>query len=250
MNVGFTIAMLFVLGFGTSSVFAQTAVIANRTTACTLNPGYSMADVVETARNFEWSEDTSPAVVVMRSKVAASGVNGNFGPEFDFLISSYYPSYSDMVEKRGNFLRSQAGRNGRRGIAPFATCSDNIGISSVRFATGPGAGTPIPPLTAAASTFCDLNGATVDDAMAMVAGFEQSFANGATALVQSPSFGGPRRPINSRARMMLLFPSFDDFGAAWDRLQQLPQAANSENPISCTTPSLWVQYLIHQGATN
>ena len=44
--------------------------------------------------------------------------------------------------------------------------------------------------------------------------------NGATALVTNRSFGGPSRPINSVVGMLLIFPSFDDFGAAWDRLNQ------------------------------
>jgi hypothetical protein len=240
----FTIAMVFALLLGTSAVSAQTVVLAERTMACTLNPGYTVADVVETARNFSWSEDTSPAVVVMRNKVAASGVNGNFGPQFDFLVSSYYPSYADMVEKRGNFLRSQAGRNGIRGIAPFATCNDNIAISSVRFAT-PLSGAPIPPLTASASTFCELNGATIDDAVAMHAAFSER-VGASIALVGSRSFGGPRRPINSTVGYTAVFPSFDDFGAAWDELQQNPVAPDPDNPISCTSPSLWAQYLIHQ----
>lgn len=251
MRIGFTITTLFVLVLGTSSVAAQpvtqSSVLASRTTACTISPGYTMADVAATARAFEWSEDMAPAVVLMRNKVAASGGGGNFGPQFDFLITSYYPSYTDMVEKRGAFLRSQAGRNGPRGLRGVATCNDNIAISSVRFATPP-TGTPIPPLTAAATTLCELNGATVADAVAMAGGFEANWANGATALVSSRSFGGPRRPINSSVGMMLSFPTFPEFGAAWDRLQQNPAAQDSENPISCTTPSLWAQYLIHQGA--
>ncbi len=65
MRIDLTIAILFVSLLGASSVSAQTVVLANRTTACTLNPAYTMADVVETARNFEWSEDTAPGVVVM-----------------------------------------------------------------------------------------------------------------------------------------------------------------------------------------
>ena len=253
MKIGFTVTILFVSLLGSTSAFAQpvtqSSVIASRTMACTLNPGYTMADVVETARSFPWSEDVAPAVVLMRNKIAASGGGGNFGPEFDFLVTSYYPSYADMVEKRGNFLRSQAGRNGLRGIAPFATCSDNIVISSVRFATPP-TGAAITPATAAATAFCELNGGTVSDAVALASGFEENWASGATALVSSRSFGGPRRPINSSVGIMLSFESFPEFGAAWDRLQQNPGAPNPENPVSCTTPSLWAQYLIHQGATN
>ena len=90
MKIGVTVAALLVLFLGSSSVAAQTNVLASRTTACMINPGYTMADVVATARNFEWSEDTSPGVVVMRGKVAVAG-----NPQFDFLIDSYWPSYAD-----------------------------------------------------------------------------------------------------------------------------------------------------------
>ncbi len=249
MNIGITIATLVVLFLGTSSVAAQTVVLAERTMACSLNPGYTIADVVETGRNLEWSEDTAPGVVILRNKIAASGVGGNFGPQFDFLVSSYYPSYAVMVERRGRFLQSQAGRNGQRGLAPFATCNENIGISSVRFAIPYPAGTRIPPLTAATSTNCELNGATIDDAVANHRGFAET-VGASIALVRSLNFGGPERPIGSSVGYLASYPSFDDFGAAWDQLQQSPPTPNPENPISCKSPSLWAQYLIHQTTTN
>ena len=248
MKTYVTIATLFTLVLGTSSVFAQTGVLAERTVACTLNPGYAIADVVETARNFSWSDDTAPGVVIMRNKIAASGAGDNYGPQFDFLISSYYPSYAAMVERRGRFLQQQAGTNGQRGLAPFATCSDNVAISSVRLAISAD-GAPIPPLTAATSTRCDMNGATIDDAVAGHRQFGER-VGAAVALVRSLNFGGRERPIGSSIRYMAVYPSFDDFGAAWDRLQQNIQAPDPENPIVCNSPSLWAQYLIHQQVTN
>ena len=247
MKIGITVATLLVLFLGSSFVAAQTVVLAERTMACSLNPGYTIADVVETGRNLEWSEDTAPGVVILRNKIAASGVGGNFGPPYDFLVSSYYPSYAVMVERRGRFLQSQAGRNGQRGIAPFATCSENIGISSVRFAIPPDG--PIPPLTAATSTFCQLNGASIDDAVANHRGFGES-VGASIALVRSLNFGGPQRPIGSTVGFLAVYPSFDDFGAAWDERQQNSGTPNPENPIICNSPSLWAQYLIHQRTAN
>ncbi|MEE2790460.1 MAG: hypothetical protein VX453_02385 [Acidobacteriota bacterium] len=236
-SLAFVTLVLFLL---TSSASAQTNVLANRTTACTINPGYSMADVVATARNFEWSEDTSPGVVLMRGKVAAAN-----NPQFDFLIDAYYPSYADMVEKRGAFLQRQAGRNGRRGLGGVATCNDNVRISSVRPAAAPPGGPgAIPPLTAVVSFGCELNGAAVTDAVALANTFGQSV--GAGAAVVSRNFGGPSVPFNSRVGMRLFFSSFPDFGASFDRLQQNTQTPNPENPISCNTGSLWASYLIHQ----
>ena len=87
-----------VLSVWASSVFAQDNVIAQRMRFCSINPGYSMADVVETARAFEWSDSTAPGVVIFREAIA---VSADF--EYDFIFDSYYPSYSDLVEKRVAF---------------------------------------------------------------------------------------------------------------------------------------------------
>jgi hypothetical protein len=72
MKSSITITALLVLLLGTSSAFAQTNVSSVRSLACTINEGYTMADVVETARAFEWAEEVSPRGVVFRSKVAVS----------------------------------------------------------------------------------------------------------------------------------------------------------------------------------
>ena len=238
MRIDLTIATLFVLFLGSSSVAAQSNVFAGQTRACTINSGYTIADVVATARNFAWSDDIAPRVVVFRAKGAVAG-----NPQFDFLIDSYYDSYADMVERVGAQLQRQAGRNGRRGLDGVATCNDNFRISSVRFAT-PSTGATIPPLTAQATAFCDLNGATVADAVSMAGALGQNLGVGAA--VANRSFGGPRTPINGAVQMRLYFPSFPEFGAAWDRLNQTTPTPNPENPISCNSPSLWVAHLIHQ----
>ena len=130
MKIRLAVLVMAVLFVGSATVSAQTTVGANSTRACTLLPGYTVADVVETARNFEWAEDMAPGLVVISNKVAVSGTFG-----FDFLVNSYWPSYADMVEKQGRWLQSQAGTNGTRGLDGMATCSDNPRMPSDRFAT-------------------------------------------------------------------------------------------------------------------
>ena len=237
MKNSLTIPTFLILFLGTSSVFAQTNVIANRVRACNVNPGYSMADVVETARNFPWSEDTAPLVVLFREAVSASGAGGSF--PYDFVLDTYYPSYADMVEKRVAFRNRPGGRTGR-GLSDVATCT-RPRINSVRFAVPPTG--PIPEVTAAASTSCELNGATIADAMTRATTFGQNL--GAAAAVVTRFFGGPREPNGSSAQMRYFFPSATDFGAAMDRLQQNTQAPAQEDQISCTTGSLWVSHLIY-----
>lgn len=239
MRYRLALVTLLVSFLGTSSVLAQTGVSSVRSLACTINPGYTLADVVETARSFEWSEEVSPGFVAFRSKVAVSRpANSTF--EFDFIWDFVYPSYADMVDKRGAFLRRQAESDGRRTLDGVATCSDNVLMRSARVAA------PLPstePLTAMVTTSCELNGATVADAVAMATGFGETL--GAGSVVLSPAFGGQRRPIGSTVRMLFIFPSFPDFGAAWDRLEQNLPARDPQNPISCSVPSLWAQNRIH-----
>ncbi len=236
---GITITTLLVLLLGATSAFAQTGVSSVRSLACTINPGYTMADVVETARSFAWSEEVSPGLVGFRSKAAVTRpANSSF--EFDFIADFVYPSYADMVEKYGAFLRMQAESDGRRTLDGVATCSDNVLMRSARVAA------PLPSpalLTAMVTTSCELNGATVADAVAMATGFGETV--GAGSVVLSPAFGGQQRPIASRVQMLIIFPSFPDFGAAWDRLEQNLPARDPQNPISCSVPSLWASYRIH-----
>ena len=239
MKIGVIITTLLLLLLGTASAFAQTGVSSVRSLACTINPGYTMADVVETARSFEWSEEVSPGLVGFRSKAAVTRpANSSF--EFDFIADFVYPSYADMVEKYGAFLRMQAESDGRRTLDGVATCSDNVLMRSARVAA------PLPSpalLTAMVTTSCELNGATVADAVAMATGFGETV--GAGSVVLSPAFGGQQRPIASRVQMLIIFPSFPDFGAAWDRLEQNLPARDPQNPISCSVPSLWASYGIH-----
>tara|TARA_A100001037_G_C15032545_1_gene581678 strand:+ start:244 stop:954 length:711 start_codon:yes stop_codon:yes gene_type:complete len=221
-----------VLSVWASSVFAQDNVIAQRMRFCSINPGYSMADVVETARAFEWSDSTAPGVVIFREAIA---VSADF--EYDFILDSYYPSYSDLVEKRVAFRNRPGGRNGR-GFADVATCAPRAVIASVRFAVPPGGSLPQASPTAVAR--CEMNGATLADAMTAAEGLSQ--ATGGRGAVAMPTFGGTRTEMGSTVSMRVYFPSTTGFGEAMDRLQQNPQGPSGD--MSCSTPSLWLSHLV------
>ena len=237
-----TITSILMLSLSASYVSAQDNVLVSRSTACSINPGYTMADVVETARNFEWPDESAPGFVAFREGIAVGGNN----PEIDFIAEFSYPSYADMLEKRGAFLRSRAGRPGRRGLDGVATCDDNVWISNVRYtrpASQFGAG-PIAPVAPVAQTLCELNGATVADAVALAETFRENVgARGAG--VASRIFGGPRRPNNSAVVMRFLFQSFPDFGSGMDQFNQNSAGPNQETPISCSTGRLRRSYRIH-----
>ena len=244
MKSSITITALLVLLLGTSSAFAQTNVSSVRSLACTINEGYTMADVVETARAFEWAEEVSPRFVAFRSKVAVSRP-ANRSIEFDFIADFVYSSYADMVDKRGAFLRRQTESDGRRALDGVATCSDNVLMRSGRTAAQlPGGRGSEEPLTAVITVSCELNGATVADAVAAATGFGENL--GSASVVLSPAFGGQQRPIGSTAQMLFIFQSFPDFGASRDRLEQNLPTRDPQNPISCSVPSLWASYRIHR----
>jgi hypothetical protein len=234
------ISMLSAILLGVSLATAQTNVIVSRSTGCTINPGYTMADVVETARNFAWSEDAAPQTVLVLEGVAVAGDN----PQYDFILDSFFPSYADMVEKVGTFLQRQAGENGRRGLSGVATCNDNVWIRSVRLATPIPEDVTIAPLTAIASTLCQLNGASTADAVALANTYRENIG-AVGGVVLTRRFGGPRRPLNSAVGMRFIFENFAAFGAGMDALEQMAPTANPGNPISCSTGTLSRSYRIY-----
>ena len=235
LAVAVAVAVLFV---GSASVSAQTTVGANTTRACAVLPGYTIADVVETARNYEWADDTAPGLVVISNKVAVSGTVG-----FDFLVNFYWPSYDDMVEKQSRWIQSQGGAYPRPWFDGMATCGENMRMSAIRRATDAMTSSSFEPLTAMITVSCELNGASNEDVMAAAKSIGDSF--GATALVTRRNFGGPRVfPFNSEAGMRFVFPSWDDFGEGMDTLMQNP-VPTGQNAMSCGTASLWASHRIH-----
>jgi len=236
MKMRLSVLVFVVMALGASSVRAQTI---QRARACSVNDGFSMADVVETARNINWSEATAPVVVRIREAVA---VAGPFQEDYDFVFELYYSSYADMVEKRGAFRRLPGGRNGR-GFSDVATCSEAVRISNVTFATPP-RGNEFPQATLFASTLCELNGASIADAVTLAGTIGENL--GAVGAVFNRTFGGPRVPRNSSVSFNFLFPSPADFGTALDRIRQNPATPDQQNAISCSVGSFWVSHVIHR----
>ena len=89
-----TITSIVMLSLGASYVSAQDNVLASRSTACSINPGYTMADVVETARNFEWPAESAPGFVTFREGIAVGGNN----PEIDFIAEFIYPLVHTLLQ--------------------------------------------------------------------------------------------------------------------------------------------------------
>jgi hypothetical protein len=236
LNMKFKLIILTFLGILTAPAFGQTNNIVERSFACNINDGYTMRDVAEVARNFRWPEDSSPAVVIFRSAVA---VAGEFQNDWDFVFASYYPSYADMVEKRGVFLNRPGGTTGNT-FSDVATCGDRVRISNMRFASERNG--DIAEFSLAASYVCELNGTTFDDALDRASVGEGAFGSNARAAVTSRAFGGPTVQNNSQVGIRVSFPSVADFGTGMDSFQQSTLPANA---MTCGSASMWAQYLIH-----
>lgn len=237
LNMKFKLIILTFLGILTAPAFGQTDNIVERSFACNINDGYTMRDVAEVARNWEWSEDAAPAVVIFRSAVA---VAGEFQNDWDFVFASYYPSYADMVEKRGVFLNRPGGTTGNT-LSDIATCGDRVRISNMRFTSERDG--DIPEFSLAASYVCDLNGTTMDDALGNARAGEDAFGPSARASVTRRAFGGPAiQAGNPQVTIQFSYPSAADFGTGLDAFQQntLPDMA-----MQCSSGSMWAQYLIH-----
>jgi hypothetical protein len=177
MRTSLILSAFIVAVLGVSSALAQTNVGVSYIRFCTINAGYSIADVVATARGFGWSEETSPGLVMIRNGIAAAEPVGD--EQFDFILEATYPSYADMVEKRTALLQRRAATDGRQGLAGVATCTENVRIRNRRIvARSPGGLDSIQPETAMASTLCELNGATIEDAAALASGFAENLGVG------------------------------------------------------------------------
>ena len=238
------IVVVIALFLSATTVFGQSPVDADgdgvsvvRNRFCRINPGYTMRDVVATARGLEWPEGSAPSLVVLRQRVATGG-----GTSLDFIGDFVYPSYTDMVEKRGAVLRRQAETDGRQGIDGVATCSDNVLIQTARVANV--VDDAVDPQFPVLTTRCELNGAPISGLVDGAKNFGN--ARGANSFVNVPTFGGRQRAIGSSALMLLAFPSWADFGTSWDQLSQNPPAPRDpQNPVSCNVPRLWSAWRVH-----
>ena len=241
MRNSLVLLAFIVVILGVSSALAQTNVRVSRVRLCTIDPGYSIGDVVATARGFAWSEETAPRFVMLRNGIATDGAG-----QFDFIFEAVYDSYADMVEKVGARLQRQAATDGRQGLDGVATCTENVLIRNSRVvAPSPGGPGSIQPLTAVTSTRCELNGATIDDAATMASRIAENL--GALGRIRYGGYGGGQGvAINSRFRMDFFSPSFADFASSRDtRNQTGPTARDPNNPISCAVPSLSASYRIY-----
>jgi len=226
-----------------SSVFSQVGNnVVERSFACSVNSGYTINDVISAMRQNDWEEGSNPGVVILREAVA---VSGTFQMDWDFVVSLYYPSYTDMIERRVAFRNQSGGGTEGLRLRDVATCGDRIRINNVRFVDQ--SDDPIPQVTIAGGTTCQLNGASLSDAITGVSAITQGPIGShiRNIAVISRAFGGPTIEQNSEVNLRLTFNSPNEFGEAMDTLQSNIPAPNPDNPLSCNSAGMWAQHLIY-----
>ena len=237
--------MGFFLVFVTSPLFSQTSNIVERVFACNINAGYTINDAVGVMRGYEWEDEYAPGAVFLREAIA---VPGDFMLNYDFTVSLFYPSYTNMVEKRVAFRNRPGGGSGMR-LGDVATCGDRIRINNVRFSIRNDNGTP-PEVSVSMSGSCQTNGSTISQALTGTAAlFNQGpmSSNVRSVAVTARAFGGPTLEAGSQLSFRVSFNSVVDFGEAMDAAQAIPPTPNPDAPVTCNVPGMWVQHLIHWG---
>tara|TARA_B100001250_G_scaffold413931_1_gene449828 strand:- start:1744 stop:2472 length:729 start_codon:yes stop_codon:yes gene_type:complete len=237
IKLGTLTLLLFV--FVSTNVLAQTAPTIVRGVACSVNDGYSMTDVVEFARTIDWNEDMAPSGLFFREAVA---VAGEFQMDWDFVISAFYADYADMVSKRSALRNRPGGRAGGATLSDMMTCGARVRISRVNLANE-GEIFSDTETTPMGQTQCQLNGATVDDAIARAAA--QGQALDAYAAVDVRSFGGPIIQQNSQVSMRFVFPNAESFGDSLDTVFEDGAFVQPDDGITCRNGSLWLSHRIY-----
>ena len=235
------ISTVLSLFLGSSSAFSQETNSIIRMSACNINPGFSMADVVSIARGMPWDEN-SPNAIFFREPVAYTGIT----PTWDFIVAAYYNGYADMVVKRGALRTLEVGRIGLIGD-DLATCSTLGRINDVHPAN-PGIIFDGTEATLMTTRTCELNNATTpQDAVAIATKMGANLDVSSQVTVRR--YGGPAISGNSEINMAFVYSDPTDFGETLDLITGGKISPNTGldagAPMTCNTGSLWLSHRIH-----
>jgi|TARA_B110000208_G_scaffold19921_1_gene24688 hypothetical protein len=235
------ISTLLNLFLVSSSAFSQQTNSIIRMTACNINSGFSMADVVSIAKDMPWNEN-SPNGIFFREPVAYTGTT----PTWDFLVAAYYNGYADMVLKRGALRNLKVGRVGLIGD-DIATCSTLGRIIDVHPAN-PGIIFDDTEATLMTTRTCELNEETTpQDAVAIATKMGANLDVSSQVTVRR--YGGPSITGNNLINMAFVYSDPADFGETLDLITEGKISPNTglDNgaAMTCNTGSLWVSHRIH-----
>jgi hypothetical protein len=240
----YTFILMIIAAFlGSASTFAQSQNTITRSRACTINPGYSMSDVVAISRDFSFNEDSAPNAVFFREPTAYTT---NTPPDWDFILVEYYSGYADLVSKRSVQRNRAAARSGIT-FDDLASCSVTGRISDVYVGNQE---TTFDDTEATLMTTrrCDLNGeTTVQDAVAVAETMGSNL--GAYSAVSARRYGGPRIAGESQINMSFVYSDPQDFGTTLDGMKSGSinpnEGLGGGTPMTCEIGTLWVSHRVY-----
>ena len=227
--------------FFSTSIQAQDGPNVVRSRLCNVNSGYSMSEVVEFARNIDWQEEFTPSAMFFRE---ARAVPGEFQRNWDFVWSSFYSDWDDQYQTISARNSRPGGRTGNLRLSDMISCDDRFSIANVNQANQ-GEIFSDTDSTPMASQFCDLNGASVQDAITMATATGQRL--GAYSAVDMQVFGGQGGyEAFSRVYVRYVFADGQTFANSLDALTDTAPPPNGTGNISCGTGGLWLSHRIYQ----
>ena len=224
-----------------TSVSAQEPPGVVRTWLCSVVPGHSMDEVVAIARGVDWDENSAPSAMFFREAVA---VPGEFQRNWDFVWADFYADWQAYVESRSAARERPSGRTASLGLFDMISCDQRRNVSNV-FQANQGDIFSDTETTPMGGQFCDLNGASLDDAVTRATQIGQRL--GAYSAVDSRVFGGQGEyEAGSRIYTRYVFANGESFAESLDALRESGGVTTASEPISCNTGALWLSHRIYQ----
>ena len=241
MKINLILSTLCLTLFCVTTVSAQEPPTVVRTWLCSVAPGHSMDEVVAVARDIDWDEGSSPSATFFRE---AAAVPGEFQRNWDFVWADFYADWGAYVESRSAQRNRPSGRTASLGLFDMISCDERRNVSNV-FEANQGDIFSDTESTPMGSQFCDLNGATVQDAITMATAVGQRLD--AYSAVDMQAFGGQGGyEAFSRVYVRYVFADGPTFANSLDALSETPPPPNGANEISCGSGGLWLSHRIYQ----
>jgi hypothetical protein len=239
----YLISTTILLFFMTSMTSAQQMLPAGavvRTINCTIDEGFTFDEVVERARNLD-RDDSSAQSVFMRRPIYTTA---EYQENWDVQIAAYYPSYSEMLERR-----SAAGNT--TGRLPLS-CGNPSVVRAITGHQSQAYQDAQPDRSTMLTRFCSIRaGTNINHSYNRIKTASQSYADaGSDELVQMyiPGLGGPQNPGYD----FILAEVGSSMEKIHERLDltreglRLVTSSNSTSPFSCNRPALWTTTAIYR----
>jgi len=239
-NFFLVLTFLFLLGGITQGQIPDRQVI--RVMPCSLNPGYSMDEVVTLARAYDFGQHAPDAVYFREALYVGTG----FAENYDFTVAFFYPSYSELIRRRGAQRATPTSSSGLL-ARDMMTCGTPRLLNSHTANQGADL---LEPLTVMMNQRCELNGKTLADAIRIGATVANNFAAEGLnphAAVDVRTYGG--NTINTNEQVFLRFvpPTAAEAGKMNDLILDgfnFTQGIGSDSRLSCTLPNFWLSHRI------